>query len=117
MGEPAPEDPEELLCTKFQPYTEEEDDTFGACTDAAIMSHICPTIHYHGGGRLSGTPGHHWNVTSTSGMSIGEKGAIYAYSVLAQGAYNVLKQPDVCDEFWAYQKSLNIPKYKFYKTV
>ncbi|MCD7813338.1 MAG: amidohydrolase [Lachnospiraceae bacterium] len=117
MGKPAPEDPEKVLNTKFLPYTDTVDESFSSCTDAAIMSHVVPTVHYHGSGRLAGTPGHHWNITSTSGMSIGEKGGIYAYSVLAQGAYNVLTHPEVTKEFWDYQKSLNIPPYEFFETI
>jgi len=81
------------------------------CTDAADMSYFCPTAHIHGGGIIKQAPGHHWTVTACSGSSIGEKAAVRAGKVLAQGAFEAFGKPELIEACWEEFKKTNIPSY------
>lgn len=109
-GKPAPEDNDKVLITKVLPYTDDVRQQ-GCCTDAAEMSHFCPTIHFWGGGRLLGMPSHHWCVTSVMGMSIGQKAGMYAYKILAQAGYDALTNPQFVKDCWADFEAQHIPPY------
>ena len=110
----APEDNDEVVPPKVFPFHGGPDGIHMATTDASNMSYICPTFHNMGLGMLQNAPGHHWGVTCTSGTTIGQKAGIYGYKIIAQGAYEVFKDPSILKEFWDYQKSLNLPPLKFY---
>ena len=110
-GKPAPEDDDKVLITRVLPYTDNVRQQ-GCCTDAAEMSHFCPTIHFWGGGRLFGMPSHHWCVTSVMGMSIGQKAGLYAYKVIAQAAYDALTNPQMVKDCWADFEAQHIPPYQ-----
>ena len=75
------------------------------------MSYFCPTAHIHGGGSAAGSPGHHWTITACSGSPIGQKAAVRAGKVLAEGAFEAFGNQALIDECWAFQKTLNIPSY------
>ena len=113
MGKEAPEENDQVLPVKLSPFHDKPDGVKSSATDASYMSYLCPTMHSAGGGNLMGGPGHHWAVTCTAGSTIGQKAAIYGYKALAQGAYEIFTHPEVCEEFWEYQKSLNLPELDY----
>ena len=67
-------------------------------TDVGDVSHIVPVMHLQGSGRVMGLPSHHWTVTATAGMSIGQKAMLYSYKILAQAGYDLVKDPQIIDE-------------------
>ena len=101
---------QQLLPTGVEPWSPEKIKNPGG-TDCADMSYFCPTIHCRGLARTPGADGHNWKVTFISGCALGEKPAVYASKILAQGAYDVLKNPKLLEECWAYYHSLNVPDY------
>ncbi|XCP83787.1 hypothetical protein ABXS75_11935 [Roseburia hominis] len=105
-----PED-SELLPTGFIPFNLEKKG-WQNCTDAANMTYFCPTIHCQGLGRVTKSPGHHWNVTAVSGSSLGETAGIYAYKTLAQLGYDALTNPEIVEKCWEAHRTMNIPRYK-----
>ncbi|MBQ4505801.1 MAG: amidohydrolase [Firmicutes bacterium] len=100
---------EELLPASKKTYEGMQERS--TCTDAADMSYFCPTAHIHGGGSAAGSPGHHWTITACSGSPIGQKAAVRAGKVLAEGAFEAFGNQALIDECWAFQKTLNIPSY------
>ena len=107
-GQEAPKTKEQLIATELKPPCDEIKFTPGS-TDVADVSHIVPVMHLTGSGRVMGLPSHHWTVTATAGMSIGQKAMIYSYKVLAQAGYYLVKSPqaveDVRKEF--YERNQN----------
>lgn len=102
---------EELLPTGYLPYNTLKAGTPN-CTDAADMTYFCPTLHCQGLGRIKNGVGHHWNVTYTAGCSLGEKAALYAYEVIAQGAYEAFKDPEIVKTCWEAYNEMKIPPHK-----
>lgn len=109
--EEPPQDDEELLPTGYLPFNTDKAGTPN-CTDAADMTYFCPTLHCQGLGRVKGGVGHHWNVTYTSGCSLGEKAGIYAYEVIAQGAYEAFRDPKIVETCWEAYRAMQIPPHK-----
>lgn len=91
-GNQAPEESEELIATVLKPPCDKVTFTPGS-TDVADVSHIAPVMHLTGSGRVMGLPSHHWTVTATAGMGIGQRAMLYSYKVLAQAGYDLIKNP------------------------
>lgn len=91
-GREPPEEREELIGTKLKPPCDNIEFTPGS-TDVADVSHIVPVMHLTGSGRVMGLPSHHWTVTATAGMEIGQKAMLFSYKVLAQAGYDLIKNP------------------------
>ncbi len=110
----APEDDSQVIPSGIFPFRGGPDGVHMATTDASHMSYICPTFHNMGLGMLKNAPGHHWGVTCTSGTAIGQKAGIYGYKILAQGAFEIFKDPSILIPFKEYQESLHLPILKEY---
>jgi aminobenzoyl-glutamate utilization protein B len=84
----------QILHESIVPWTDEETATPGS-TDVADVSWVTPT------GRLSvatgvlGQPGHSWQITACSGMSIGHKGMLLAGKVMATAGLKLHDDPDL----------------------
>ncbi len=87
---------------------------FGS-NDLGLVTHLIPTVRYIGLGLISGVPVHHWALTATAGMSIGQKAAVYVSKALAQSMYDILKTPQVI-EAWQVELEHN-RKGKIYTPV
>lgn len=91
-GKEPPEESEQLISTVLKAPCDETVFEAGS-TDVGDVSHIVPVMHLKGGGRVLGLPSHHWTVTATAGMSIGQKAMLYSYQILAQAGYDMVKDP------------------------
>ena len=47
-----------------------------------------------------GTPLHHWAATAQAGMSIGQKGMLYAAECMAAGALRLVREPERIENAW-----------------
>lgn len=63
--------------------------------DLGYTTYTIPTARYVGLGLIKGISVHHWALTATAGMSIGQKAAIYVSKALAQSMYDIFKEPGV----------------------
>ena len=54
-------------------------------TDASEVSHVVPMITISAATMCRGTPLHHWAAARQAGMSIGQKGMLYAARCMAEG--------------------------------
>ncbi|MGN1183219.1 MAG: peptidase dimerization domain-containing protein, partial [Faecalibacillus sp.] len=77
-----------------------------ASSDSGDVSYIMPTGLFNTACYPVGCAPHTWQVCSSVGMSIGEKGALYAAQVLAGSAFDLLTNEkirnDIIDEFTRY---------------
>ena len=64
-------------------------------TDVSDVSWIAPTIEFGTACYMLGTPGHSWQKTAQSGMSIGHKGLIFASKVIATSGLDLLTKPNL----------------------
>jgi aminobenzoyl-glutamate utilization protein B len=62
-------------------------------TDVSDVSWVTPTMEFGTVCRMLGTPGHSWQFTAQSGMSIGHKGLIFASKVIAASGLDLLTKP------------------------
>lgn len=109
-GTEAPTEKEQLIPTTIYPYNDGKiDETAASSSDMGIVSRICPICYTHGSGMVCGLPGHHWAAVSTSGTRIGQKAGLYGFELLAQGAIDAFRNPEIVDKAWEYHKSLHIP--------
>ena len=69
-------------------------------TDVSDVSHTVPTIMLSAAAMCRETPLHHWGATAQAGMSIGEKGMIYAAKCMAAGAYRLVAEPEILKRAW-----------------
>ena len=69
-------------------------------TDVSDVSHRIPTVMLNAATMCKGTPLHHWAVTAQSGMSIGEKGMLYAAACMAEGALMLLQDQSILKDAW-----------------
>jgi aminobenzoyl-glutamate utilization protein B len=67
----------------------------GGSTDVADVSWLVPTGGFTAATYVPGTPGHSWQSTACSGMSIGRKGMMVAAKTLAFSAADLLVMPQV----------------------
>lgn len=111
MGCEAPADNTQLLPSKIEepggPVT------YGAgSTDAGEPCYILPTTHMFGYGGVSGLPGHHWSMVASAGTDIGHKAVLYSGKVLAQCAYDALKNPKMIEDSWVEFRERHPEPYK-----
>ena len=69
-------------------------------TDVSDVSHTVPTVMLSAAAMCKGTPLHHWAATAQAGMSIGQKGMLYAAESMAAGAYRLVKEPELIGRAW-----------------
>ena len=69
-------------------------------TDVSDVSHTVPTIMLSAAAMCKGTPLHHWAAAAQAGMSIGEKGMLYAAACMAEGAYRLVTEPEILIAAW-----------------
>lgn len=69
-------------------------------TDVSDVSHTVPTIMLSAAAMCKGTPLHHWAATAQAGMSIGEKGMLYAAKCMALGCARLFQEPQVLEAAW-----------------
>lgn len=74
-------------------------------TDAAEVSHAVPLITISAATMCKGTPLHHWAAAKQAGMSIGQKGMLYAARCMAEGTKLLLEQPEKIKEAWEFHKT------------
>lgn len=79
---------------------EDEPVPFSIGTDVSDVSHTIPTIMLSAATMCKGTALHHWATTAQSGMSIGEKGMLYVAQCMAEGALDLLKNPQILKDAW-----------------
>ena len=69
-------------------------------TDVSDVSHTVPTIMLSAACMCRGTPLHHWAATAQAGMSIGQKGMLYAAKCMAAGALRLVREPERIENAW-----------------
>jgi aminobenzoyl-glutamate utilization protein B len=62
-------------------------------TDVADVSWVVPTKEFSTTCTTLGTPGHNWQYTAQTGMSIGHKGLIFASKTFAGAGLDLITQP------------------------
>jgi aminobenzoyl-glutamate utilization protein B len=70
----------------------------GHSTDVGDISWMLPTQEFNAATFVPGTPGHSWQSTACSGMSIGHKGMIVAAKTLALSLVDLLARPETIAE-------------------
>ena len=66
-------------------------------TDVADVSWKAPTMEFGTTAFVLGAPGHSWQATACSGMSIGHKSLIFAAKTIAGSALDLLTKPDLLE--------------------
>ena len=69
-------------------------------TDVSDVSHTVPTVMLSAACMCRDTPLHHWAATAQAGMSIGQKGMLYAAECMYRGAYRLVKEPELLRKAW-----------------
>jgi len=64
-------------------------------TDVSDVSWVTPTMEFSTACCVLGTPGHSWQFTAQTGMSIGHKSLIFASKVIAASALDLMTRPDL----------------------
>jgi len=64
-------------------------------TDVSDVSWVTPTMEFGTACCMLGTPGHSWQFTAQSGMSIGHKGLIFASKVIAASGLELMTDPEL----------------------
>ena len=67
----------------------------GGSTDVSDVSWVTPTNEFSTSCCILGTPGHSWQFTAQSGMSIGHKSLIFASKVIASTGLDLITKPNV----------------------
>jgi aminobenzoyl-glutamate utilization protein B len=62
-------------------------------SDVGDVSYVTPTVEISTACNVIGTPGHSWQYTATTGMSIGHKGMVCAARAMALGALRLFSEP------------------------
>ncbi|MBI3946350.1 MAG: amidohydrolase [Armatimonadetes bacterium] len=70
----------------------------GGSSDVAEVAWNLPTIEFSTAAFVTGAPGHSWQHAACSGMSIGQKSALFAAKVMATSVLDLLTQPDLREE-------------------
>ena len=73
---------------------EDEKEVMGGSTDVGDVSWVTPTANLVTVTCVLGMPGHSWQETATSGMSIGHKGMLLAAKTLALTGVDLLTKPE-----------------------
>lgn len=92
------EDPAKLF-SGLEPL-EEKPVPLAIGTDVSDVSHTVPTVMLSAACMCKGTPLHHWAATAQAGMSIGQKGMLYAAECMYRGAYRLVKEPGLLRKAW-----------------
>ena len=66
-----------------------------ASTDVGDVSQVVPTAGLSTATWVPGTPAHSWQAVAASGMSIGQRGALNAATVLAMAAVELFSRPEL----------------------
>lgn len=69
-------------------------------TDVSDVSHTVPTVMLSAAAMCKGTPLHHWTTAAQAGMSIGQKGMMYAARCMAHGSFELVKHPENIEKAW-----------------
>jgi len=64
-------------------------------TDVSDVSWVTPTMEFGTTCCILGTPGHSWQFTAQSGMSIGHKSLVFASKVIAASGLDLLTKPSL----------------------
>lgn len=88
-----------VLFTGLEPL-EDEPVPLAIGTDVSDVSHTVPTVMLSAACMCKETPLHHWAATAQAGMSIGQKGMLYAAECMAAGAYRLATEPELIKEAW-----------------
>lgn len=70
-------------------------DVSSGSTDVAEVSWQTPTLEFSTAACVLGIPGHSWQFTAFSGMSIGHKSLVFASKTIATSAIDLLAKPDL----------------------
>ncbi|MGI6623675.1 MAG: amidohydrolase [Acetivibrionales bacterium] len=85
-------------------------------SDISDVSWIVPTGMLFIACYPKGTPNHTWGVTACSGMSIGQKGMLYASKILAIAGMHLVKSPELLDRIkLSYSSMMGSERYQHYK--
>lgn len=88
------------------------DITFGS-DDTGDVSYQTPLVQLLTACQVLGMPGHSWQVTANSGMSIGHKGMMLASKVIALTALDLIESPKLLEEVYnEWVKSTKDNPYK-----
>lgn len=74
-------------------------------TDASEVSHTVPLITISAATMCKGTPLHHWAAAKQAGMSIGQKGMLYAARCMAEGTKLLMETPDGFEKIWDFHRN------------
>lgn len=74
-------------------------------TDASEVSHTVPLITISAATMCRCTPLHHWAAAKQAGMSIGQKGMLYAARCMAEGTKLLMETPGGFEKIWEYHKA------------
>lgn len=86
--------PDEVFLTRVMPNTQ-TDYVLPGSTDVGDVSWVTPTGQISATTMIARTPGHSWQIVAQSGMSIGQKGMIYAGKVMALTAQEFMTKMDL----------------------
>ncbi|MBQ4506842.1 MAG: amidohydrolase [Firmicutes bacterium] len=75
-----------------------EYETGGGSTDVGDVDHICPCCQVNTATYNLAAPGHSWQITACSGMSIGFKGMLFGGKVVAAAALKAIEQPELVEK-------------------
>ncbi len=101
----------QVLNTTWVPRTATPKDGEGS-TDVSDASWCCPTAEFRVACQAIGTPGHSWQYTAQSGMSIGHEGMITAGKILAEAGFEFATNPGLIEKAKAeFAKSTGGKKY------
>ena len=67
-------------------------------TDVSDISWMTPTMEFGTTCCILGTPGHSWQYTAQTGMSIGHKSLIFASKVIAASAFDLMTKPELLNK-------------------
>lgn len=82
-------------------------------SDLSDVSYIVPTCMLFAACYPKGTPNHTWGVTACAGMSIGQKGMLYAAKVMACTGYRLACDPDLMKKVQkSFKKALDGAVYE-----
>jgi len=82
----------QLINETILPWREDEPPMAGS-TDVGDVSWVTPTGQFGTACGVLGQPGHSWQVTACSGMSIGHKGMLFAAKAMALAGLDLMTDP------------------------
>ncbi len=93
------------ILTEVLPIGNENE--FGS-TDVGDVGHIVPTIYFYGASMNFAAPGHSWQITASSGSTIGEKGMIFGARSMALFGSQLLRNPELVEAAQAeFKQTMN----------